>query len=66
MSKLSDLLIAAVQTYKWLTQEVIPRTHPNDLPDASTRERAVRPLGGWKGAEDVPTDEADVSHGNEG
>ena len=52
MSKLADLLIAAVQTYKWLTQEVIPVTHPTDLPDATTREKVIRPLGGWKGVED--------------
>ena len=57
MSKLADLLIAAARTYQWLV-EVIPKTHPADLPDATTGEKAVRPLGGWKGAEDVPTDEA--------
>jgi len=60
MSKLGDLLIAAAKTYQWLVQDVIPKTHPTDLPDASTREKAIRPLGGWKGAENGNTNKADA------
>lgn len=65
MSKLADLLAGAVQTYKWLTQEVIPRTHPSDLPDATIVKKVIRPLDGWKGVEDV-ANPADVSQADEG
>ena len=60
MSRLADLLIAAARTYQWLVQDVIPKTPAADLPNASTGTKAIRPLGDWKGVEDVTTNKADA------